>query len=49
MVPIGQKKEETIFVTKRMPEDRKMNWPSRLIFSHIRALAPPATPGAYSL
>lgn len=50
LVPIKQKEEDAIFVAKRRPEDGKINWdwPSRLIFSHIRALTPPATPGAYS-
>lgn len=47
--PVEQNEAEATYVTKRKPEDGIINWEweSRLIFNHIRALAPPATPGAY--
>lgn len=48
--PRPQDESKAIYVTKRKPEDGLIdwNWPARLVFNHIRALTPPATPGAYS-
>lgn len=47
---IAQVDSKAIYVTKRSPEDGLIdwNWSARLVFNHIRALTPPATPGAYS-
>lgn len=45
-----QKEEDATYACMRTPEDGHINWahPTRSIYNHIRALAPPFLPGAYS-
>ncbi|SHI75870.1 Methionyl-tRNA formyltransferase [Malonomonas rubra DSM 5091] len=50
IIPRVQDAKKAIIVSRRRPEDGKIdwNWPSRRIFNFVRALTPPELPGAFT-
>lgn len=50
IAPIPQDESKAIYVTRRKPEDGRIDWnaPSARIHNTIRALTPPYTPGAFT-